>query len=141
MDHCLMHITTMLVCLSRHEKDIINIVYTYRMGLYGVYGEHTQEACPLYNEENRRYLLRAAPTMEKGAQEYNIKIVQQFHSGLEHTFLWVLEAENAHLIEELMGRTAGRFNTLRIVPLTTFQTLIERLKKVEAGTYFPENTG
>ena len=104
------------------------------MGLYGIYGEHTQEACPLYNEENRKYLLRIVPTIEKQSQDYNVKFSQQFHSGLEHTFLWVVEAENPHIIEELMMRTAGSFNTLRIVPLITFQTLIERLKKVEAGT-------
>jgi hypothetical protein len=24
---------------------------SYCMGLYGIYGEHTQEACPLYNED------------------------------------------------------------------------------------------
>jgi hypothetical protein len=105
------------------------------MGLYGIYGDHTQEACPLYNEENRKYLLRILPTIEKLAQDYNVKISQQFHSGLEHTFLWAVEADNPHIIEELMSRTAGRFNTLRIVPLITFQTLIERLKKVEAGTF------
>jgi hypothetical protein len=108
------------------------------MGLYGIYGEHTQEACPLYNEENRKFLLRIVPTMEKDAQEYNVKISQQFHSALEHTFLWIVEADNPHIIEELMSRTAGRFNTLRIVPLITFQALIERCKKVEAGTFFPE---
>jgi hypothetical protein len=105
------------------------------MGLYGIYGEHTQEACPLYNEENRKYLLRILPTIEKLAQDYNVKISQQFHSGLEYTFLWAVEADNPHIIEELMSRTAGTFNTLRIVPLITFQTLIERLKKVEAGTF------
>jgi hypothetical protein len=105
------------------------------MGLYGIYGEHTQEACPLYNEENRKYLLRIVPTIEKLSQDYNVKISQQFHSGLEHTFLWVVEADNPHIIEELLSRTAGSFNTLRIVPLITFQTLIERLKKVEAGTF------
>jgi hypothetical protein len=105
------------------------------MGLYGIYGEHTQEACPLYNEENRKYLLRTAPTMAKDAEKFNVNILNQFHSGLEHTFLWAVEADNPHIIEELMGRTAGRFNTLRIVPLITFQTLIERLKKVEAGTF------
>jgi hypothetical protein len=38
-----------------------------------------------------------------------------------------------------MARTAGRFNTLKIVPLMTFQTLLERLKKVEDGSFFPEN--
>ena len=104
------------------------------MGLYGIYGEHTQEACPLYNEENRKYLLREAPTMAKDAEKSNVNILNQFHSGLEHTFLWVAEAENPFIIEELMARTGGRFNTIRIVPLITFQTLIERLKKVEAGT-------
>jgi hypothetical protein len=105
------------------------------MGLYGIYGEHTQEACPLYNEENRKYLLMTAPTMAKDAEKFSVNILNQFHSGLEHTFLWAVEADNPHIIEELMGRTAGRFNTLRIVPLITFQTLIERLKKVEAGTF------
>jgi hypothetical protein len=105
------------------------------MGLYGIYGEHTQEACPLYNEENRKYMLSTAPTMNNDAQKYNVKFLHMFHSGLEHTFLWAVEADNPHIIEELMGRTAGRFNTLRIVPLITFQTLIERLKKVEAGTF------
>ena len=37
-----------------------------------------------------------------------------------------------------MARTGGRFNTLKIVPLITFQTLLERCKKVEDGSFFPE---
>jgi hypothetical protein len=105
------------------------------MDLYGIYGTHTQEACPLYNDESRKYLLSAAPTMREDAEKYNINILNQFHSGLEHTFLWVAEAENPHIIEEMMARTGGRFNTIKIVPLITFQTLLERLKKVEAGTF------
>jgi len=108
------------------------------MGLYGIYGQHTQEACPLYNDESRKYLI--APTMDKNAQKFSVKILYQFHSALEHTFLWVAEAENPHIIEDLMSRTGGRFNTLRVVPLITFQTLIERCKKVEEGTFFPEIT-
>jgi hypothetical protein len=70
-------------------------------------------------------------------KEY-VKILNQFHSALEHTFLWVAEAENPHIIEELMARTGGRFNTLKIVPLITFQTLIERCKMVEDGSFFPQ---
>jgi hypothetical protein len=105
------------------------------MDSYGIYGTHTQEACPLYNDESRKYLLSAAPTMREDAEKYNINILNQFHSGLEHTFLWVAEAENPHIIEEMMARTGGRFNTIKIVPLITFQTLLERLKKVEAGTF------
>jgi hypothetical protein len=108
------------------------------MGLYGIYGTHTQEACPLYNGESRKYLLRVAPTMAKDAEKSNVNILNQFHSALEHTFLWVAEADNPHIIEELMARTGGRFNTLKIVPLITFQTLLERCKKVEDGSFFPE---
>jgi hypothetical protein len=106
------------------------------MSLYGIYGEHTQEACPLYNEQNRKFLLANFPNQEKNAQRYKVKILHQFHSALEHTLLWVVDADNPHLIEELMTRTAGRMNTLRIVPLITFQTVIERCKKIEEGSFF-----
>jgi uncharacterized protein with GYD domain len=64
--------------------------------------------------------------MEKNAQNYGVKILNQFRSGLEHTFLWVVEADNPHIIEELMSRGVGRTNTLKIVPLITFQTVIQR---------------
>jgi uncharacterized protein DUF3303 len=73
---------------------------------------------------------------EKNAQKYGVRILQQYHAALEHTFLWVVEAKNAQSIEDLMSRTVGRFNTVRIVPLITFQEVIERCKKVEDGTFF-----
>jgi hypothetical protein len=105
-------------------------------GLYGICREHTQQTCPLYNKESREYLLNRTPDMEKNAQKYGVKVLHQFHSGLEHTFLWVVEADNAHSIEDLMARTAGRFNTIKIVPLVTFQGVIERCKQIEEGTFF-----
>ena len=111
------------------------------MGLYGIYGEHTQEACPLYNEKSRKYLLRTVPSFEKEAKKSGVKMFNQYHSALEHTFLWVAEADNPHIIEELMSRGAGRFNTVKIVPLVTFQTIIERCKQVEEGTFFPDTAG
>ena len=58
--------------------------------MYGIYGEHTQEACPLYNEQNRRWLLENIPNEEKTAQKHGVKILQQYHSALEHTFLWAV---------------------------------------------------
>jgi Domain of unknown function (DUF3303) len=108
------------------------------MALYGIYGEHTQEACPLYNEGNRKFILKNLPNVEKNAKKYNVRYLQQYHSALEHTFIWVAEADSPHSIEELMGRTAGRFNTLKIVPLITFQQVIERCKSIENGTFFDE---
>jgi hypothetical protein len=106
------------------------------MALYGIYGEHTPAACPLYNKETRQDLLSRAPMLEKRAEKMGVKILHQFHSGLEHTFLWVVEAANAHLIQELMERTAGRFNILKIVPLITFQELVEKCKQIEDGSFF-----
>jgi hypothetical protein len=111
------------------------------MGLYGIYGEHAQEACPLYNEENRRSILKEdkMKRIEKLAQKYNTKFLGQYHSGLEHTFLWIAEADNAQSIEQLMMITAARFNTIKIVPLITFQGVIETCKKIEEGTFFPKD--
>ena len=108
------------------------------MALYGIYGEHTQESCPLYNKESRQSVLTGSQNMEKNAQKYGVKILHQFHSGLEHTFLWVVDADNAHLIQDLMARTAGGFNTIKIVPLVTFQGVIERCKQIEEGTFFSD---
>jgi|SRR5215831_15346230 len=113
-------------------------MYNYVMALYGIYAEHTQQTCPLYNKESRESLLRGAPNLEKNAQKNGVKILHQFHSGLEHTFLWVVDADNAHLIQDLMARTAGRFNTIKIVPLVTFQGVIERCKQIEEGVFFSD---
>src|SRR5262245_21602391 len=99
------------------------------MGLYGIFGTHTQESYPLYNAESRRYLLGAAPTMGADAEKYNVKMLNMYHSALEHTFLWVAEAENPHIIEELIARAGGRFNTIKLVSLMTFQTL----RKIKEG--------
>ena len=110
------------------------------MALYGIYGEHTQAACPLYNKEVRQELLRGAPTLEKRAEKMGVKILHQFHSGLEHTFLWVVDTDNGHLIQELMARTVGTFNTVKIVPLITFQQVLESCKQIEEGTFFSRDT-
>jgi len=45
------------------------------MHLFGIYVEHTREACPLYNKEIRQLLLSRAPDIEKNAQKYGVKIL------------------------------------------------------------------
>ena len=58
------------------------------MALYGIYGEHTQAACPLYNKEVRQDMLREAPDLEKGAEKMGVKILHQFHSGLARNLIF-----------------------------------------------------
>jgi hypothetical protein len=56
------------------------------MGLYGIYGSHNTEACPLHNAETRKLVLEHGPKIVEEAGKQNIKIINQYHSGLEHTF-------------------------------------------------------
>ena len=103
------------------------------MALYGISGSHTTEACPLNNSLNAKTVLQAENLdMEKIMQRYKItKIVGQYHSALEHTFLWIVEAEDPHLIQEfcIAGGIAS-FNQVKIIPMITFQNVIETVKKV-----------
>ena len=56
--------------------------------------------------------------------------VGQYHSGLEHTFLCILEAEDPHLIQQFtVDSGAASFNEIKIVPLTTFQGVEEGARK------------
>lgn len=72
------------------------------MALYGIAGRHSTEACPLNNNTNAKMVLKTE-NIDLGqiAQKYKInKIVGQYHSALEHTFLWIVDAEDAHMIQQ-----------------------------------------
>ena len=103
-----------------------------KMGIYGIYGSHTTEACPLFNEENRKLLLQVASTFEKDANQKGIKVISMYHSGLEHTFEWIVEAPGAHVIQDLMVQTkVAKFNATKIVPLRTTQDVVEYCQSIE----------
>ena len=100
--------------------------------IYGIYGSHTTEACPLFNEENKKLLLEVASTFEKDANAKGIKILSMYHSGLEHTFEWIVESPGAHAIQDLMVETkVAKFNTTKIVPLRTTENIVEYLQSIE----------
>ena len=100
------------------------------MALYGVYGSHTTEACPLNNEQTRKGVIERGPKFKNVAEQAGVKVVGQYHSGLEHTFLWVLDAKDGQTVETLMIEAGiAKFNALKIVPLLTFENVIELAKK------------
>ena len=101
------------------------------MGLYGIYGSHTTEACPLNSAETRKLVLEHGPKIVEEANKQNIKIINQYHSGLEHTFLWVVEANDAHLVQSFFTTSyLSKINALKIVPLITYSDVIEHCKKL-----------
>ena len=104
------------------------------MSLYGVYGSHTVEACPVNNLENAKRLVSFAESDPAPLlSEYRInEVLGQYHSAFEHTFLWIVDAEDPHLVEEFaLEAGLASFNNLRIVPLKSLADgVIPRLKKV-----------
>ena len=61
------------------------------------------------------------------------KILGQYHSALEHTFLWILDAEDPHLIQQFcMESGLSSFNAIKIIPLITTQQAVETVKKIHS---------
>jgi hypothetical protein len=102
------------------------------MVLYGIYGSHTTESCPLNNIQSRKIVLEmAAEDLENIANKNRVKILEQYHSALEHTFLWTVDTEDAHLVERFMIETGwAAFNAVKIVPLGKYQNVIDACKKL-----------
>ncbi len=105
------------------------------MALFGIYGSHTTEMCPLNNIEIAKTMLEQFDKgIEKQARNYKINsILGQYHSGLEHTFLWIVDAEDPHLIQQFCIEVKiASFNAIKIVPLVTINEVAETLKTVHS---------
>ncbi len=104
------------------------------MALYGIYGHHTTEACPWNNIESAKLLKALAEgDLKQVAKEHGIhEIIGQYHSALEHTFLWVVDADDPHRIQDFCVATGvATINELKIMPLITFQEgVIQGIKKI-----------
>ena len=105
------------------------------MALFGIYGSHTTEACPVNNANVARGITQpTAADRESLAKRYKINtIVGQYHSALEHTFLWIVDAEDPHLIQQFcIAAGIASFNAIKIVPLITFNDVIETVTQIHS---------
>ncbi len=103
------------------------------MALYGIYGRHEIDQCPWNNKERAKEVIEIANSdLSKMLPNYKIhNIVGQYHSGLEHTFLWILDAEDTHLIEQFaVDAGVAKFNEVKIVPITEFKGVVAGAKKI-----------
>lgn len=92
--------------------------------LWGIYGYHNRHDCPVNNRETAKEVITLSkmdlgPLMEK----YGVtRVVDQYHSGLEHTLLWAVETTRPHDLEEFSVELGiARWNDLKFVPLRTFK--------------------
>jgi hypothetical protein len=99
--------------------------------LWGIYGAHSKHDCPVNNKETAKEVIAISmsdlkPLMAK----YEVTaIVDQYHSGLEHTFLWVVETKAPHKLEEFaIELGVARWNDLKFVPERTFEDVIRDVR-------------
>ena len=78
-------------------------------------------------------VLTALPFLrDKGNIQSGQKVLSMYHSALEHTFEWIVESPDAHAIQDLMVETkVAKFNTTKIVPLKTTQSIVKYLQSIE----------
>jgi len=101
--------------------------------LWGIYGAHSRHDCPVNNKETAKEVITLSkrdlgPLMEK----YGVSaVVDQYHSGLEHTFLWVVRTTQPHNLEEFsIELGVARWNDLKFVPERTFADVITDVRAV-----------
>ncbi len=103
------------------------------MPLYGLFGEHTVESCPLYNEKSRSVVLSINERLDDVSKRHGVRFLGMYHSALEHTFVWVTDAEDAHRLQRFaIDLGIASFNLLKIVPLGTFDDLVTACKRLES---------
>jgi hypothetical protein len=99
--------------------------------LWGIYGAHNRHDCPVNNRETAKEVI-AISLMDLGPlmKKYGvIAIEDQYHSGLEHTFLWVVETTEPHKLEEFFIELGvARWNDLKFVPERTFGDVVRDVR-------------
>lgn len=71
--------------------------------------------------------------VKQNLKRFNIKRLAEFYvSVLEHQWTLIFEAKNAHDIEKLCIEIGiSRHNTIKIVPLNKFDSVIKKLKNAK----------
>jgi hypothetical protein len=101
--------------------------------LWGIYGAHNRHDCPVNNRETAKEVIAISlrdlgPLMKKYGV---ISIEDQYHSGLEHTFLWVVKTTAPHKLEEFsIELGVARWNDLKFVPERTFGDVITDVRAI-----------
>ena len=99
--------------------------------LWGIYGAHSRHDCPVNNRETAKEVIAlSAKDLQPLMEKYGVtRVVDQYHSGLEHTFLWAVETKEPHKLEEFsIELGVARWNDLKFVPLRTFADVVSDVR-------------
>ena len=98
--------------------------------LFGILAKHSPESCPLNNQTSKKIFLEMEDNMKKNLKKFNvIKIIGFYISVLEHEWIIIMDAKNAHDIENLCIVVGiSSISTVKIVPMNDFQVIVKRIK-------------
>ena len=51
-------------------------------------------------------VIEGGPHFKQVAEGDNVKVIGQYHSGLEHTFLWIVDARDGKMVDEVHYKQA-----------------------------------
>jgi hypothetical protein len=98
--------------------------------LFGIFATHSPESCPMNNQISKKIFMQIEDKIRSNFEKYSIKDIVGFYmSVLEHQWIIIVSAQNVHDIESMCIEAGiSSYNTVKIVPLNSFDMVIEKLK-------------
>ena len=98
--------------------------------LFGIFATHDPNSCPLNNKESRKMFVELEAKLKTNLKKFNIsKLIGFYMSVLEHQWIIILDAKNAHDIEQLCIATGiSSISTVKIVPINDFAVVVHKIK-------------
>ena len=99
--------------------------------LFGIFAIHEPQLCPLNNRDSKKIFLELQNNLKKNIKKFNVnKIIGFYMSVLEHQWIIIVDAKNAHDIENLcIAVGISSISTVKIVPMNDFQIMTRTIKK------------
>jgi hypothetical protein len=100
--------------------------------LFGVSAVHSPELCPLHNKVSKKIFLELEKKIKANQKKLNIaKIVGFYVSVLEHEWVVIVDAKNAHDIEQLCINVGiSAISTVKIVPINDFNKMVGKFESI-----------
>jgi hypothetical protein len=98
--------------------------------LFGVFATHNPESCPLNNKDSKKIFNMMQGKIKANLKRFNItKLVGFYLSVLEHQWIIILDAKNAHDIEQFCIEVGiSSISVVKIVPMNDFAVIAKKFQ-------------
>jgi hypothetical protein len=98
--------------------------------LFGVFAVHSPDLCPMNNKNSKKIFLEIQGKIKATQKKFHIiKVLGFYMSVLEHEWIIIIDAKNAHDIEQMcIAVGISTTSTVKIVPLNDIQNVMNNMK-------------